>query len=56
MRSHPDHRWPELEAQRALAQAQARPSITLSQPMTAADGEDVYGPICGSLGPGVGGW
>ncbi len=54
MQSHPDFRWPELERQREAAQAAARPAVTLSNPMLASDGEDVYSAVCGSLGPGIG--
>jgi hypothetical protein len=58
MQRHPDWRWPELQRERAEAQAQARAAapVHLSSPMTAADGEDVYSAICGSQGPGIGGF
>jgi hypothetical protein len=49
MQNHPDFRWPELQRQRAEAQAQ-RQTVHLSQPMTADGEEDVYSAICGSLG------
>jgi hypothetical protein len=49
---NPDYRAAAIQAERdhARQQAVARPAVMLSNPMTASDGEDVYGPIAGSLG------
>jgi hypothetical protein len=53
--SHPDFRWAGLQAERERArQAQARPGVHLSNYVDET-GEDLYGPVCGSLGVGISG-
>jgi hypothetical protein len=43
---------PTLQRERE-ERAQSRPPVHLSQPMLAADGEDISSAVCGSLGVGI---
>jgi hypothetical protein len=53
--NHPDYRWGPLQREREERQAQAsRQPLQFS--MTDETGEDLLGPLNGSLGPGIGAW
>ncbi len=53
--AHPDYSGETMRERAGRVKAQARQPVQLSQPMLAADGEDVFSAIGGSLGIGVGG-